>query len=556
MCVDEEEAARRPTDAENMVKAQRSQPVKCRKPRQEKGLKEKGGGLKQRKEKKNELGGKRGKESKESHRRRKKTLSLGSGESLDCCVLLTRLEEKGVVVERAGVSKCGQRESEKVKKKPQAESGLQKASTAHRRKPEPKPKRRDTFSLPAPVPAPEPRRRRMASLNAEAVNSLLLYRDEALPSNLPKKRQVSGQAPAGAGLHTPAQERQEAKEGPSAEKVGPKGSAKRQKRAAAEPQDIDWLAIFTPTPRRQAGLTAATLLKLSSLSYGSKRPKKESQPASAAPSTAQGESSILFASGKTAAAKRGTQRKHEGQLKHRQQGEDAPVHSKMDATINGCCNLCKSEAVDPDWTNSGGGEKLLKPGLRCSSLLGFSLKTIKEEQVETDVSSCYCCTQERCVKYCHRLALFLEDKPFKEAEDGSLSEVFHHHHHHPLPSRRPVPPPSSITLSPHTYACLPGYYVHFGRTDSARSPISPLTLCPGGGKGAKLLPSASPQPSGITHPVYCCTSVEMCYGEPCRISSFSSYIRSSSSVIPASGPADYTKCNHGTKRGKQQAGRP
>ncbi|CAG10521.1 unnamed protein product [Tetraodon nigroviridis] len=386
-----------------MVKAQRTQPVKSRKPQQEKGLKEKGGGGKQRKEKKNELGGKRGKDSKESHRRRRKTLALGGGESLHCCVLLTRLEEKGVAVEKEGASTPAKQKSLKVKTKLHSvqrhtKSGLQKCSTAAQREPQPKINRSDTSVVPAL--ALEPRRRRMASLNAEAVNSLLLYRDEALPPPLAKTRQVADRVPAGG-------------------KAGPDDGAKRPRRSAAQPQDIDWLAILTPTPRRQAGLTAATLLKLTSLAYGSQRQKKpQSRPASRASSAAQGESSHTFAGGETTATKRGTQAEHEEQPKARQQGKDENIPSQMDASAYGCCHLCKSEAVDPDWKN----QECLKPGRRCSPLLGFSVKSIKEEQVETEVSSCYCCTQERCLKYCHRLALLLEDKPFKEGEDGSLSE--------------------------------------------------------------------------------------------------------------------------------------
>lgn len=51
--------------------------------------------------------------------------------------------------------------------------------------------------------------------------------------------------------------------------------------------------------------------------------------------------------------------------------------------------------------------------------------------------------------------------------------------------------------------------------------------------------------------MYCCTSVEACYGEPCRINGYSSY----TSVIPAIArggcsfsTTDCTKCNHSIKR--------
>lgn len=334
------------------------------------------------------------------------------------------------------------------------------------------------------------------------------------------------------------------------------------KRAAQDAQNIDWLALLAPTPRRQAGLTAATLLRLTSSASGTKRQKKiEPKLRSEAATTAQGEGSSKTVCGETMETKRITHPKHEDQLKHRQLGKEDAINSQKGPSMQGFCSLCKRAAVDPDWKATGGGQACLKHALQCSSLLGFSLNTIKEEQVETEVSTCYCCSKEGCIKYCHRLALFMKDKTFKEPEDSSLSEVFHHHHHHHLhhhhllQSARSITHPAAITISPNTYTCLPGYYVHFSHPDNAPSPIPPTALCPRSGKGTKLLPSTGPQSTGITHPVYCCTSVETCYGEPCRISSCSSY----SSVIPAIArggcsfsTADCTTCNHSTKRGEQK----
>uniref|UniRef100_A0A3Q3G679 Bromo adjacent homology domain containing 1 n=1 Tax=Labrus bergylta TaxID=56723 RepID=A0A3Q3G679_9LABR len=448
-----------------MVKAQPSQPVKCRKPKKEEGGKEKRVGTKKGKERKKELKErKKKKDKKECHRHRRKTLALGNGDALDCCVLLTRLEEKGVVGKKMDIPKAGKHKQDKAKKKQNStsiqrrtKSGLKKMLAGNQQALEPKNNQFDTLLM-FPAPVLEPRRRRMASLNAEAVNSLLLYKDDSLISNLTKKRQPSNEDQATDSGSKVEHRGCETKKVPPGGKADPKERPKKQRRSAVEAQEIDWLALFAPTPRRQAGLTAATLLKLTG--------------------------SRSFPAG---------------------------------STVKGCCSLCKSESQDPEWKANTGGKECLKHPLHCGSSLGFSLKTIKEEQVESEVSSCYCCTQERCVEYCHRMS----------------------------------PHPASITISPHRYTCFPGYYVHFSHPDSSPSSIPPLALCSRSDKRPKLLPSRGSQPSGITHPVYCCTSVEACYTEPSRINGYPAY----TNLIPAItrggrsfSSTDCTKCNHSIKR--------
>lgn len=266
-----------------MVKAQRNQPVKGRTPRREKGSKEKRGGVKKGKEGKNELRGKKQKDKKESHRRKKKTLAVGDGDALDCCVLLTRLEEKRVVGKVKDVPKTGKQKSIKVKKKLHSsstqrktkcgKSGLKKTSTANQQALEPKINQSGALLM-LPTPVFEPRRRRMASLNAEAVNSLLLYRDDSLTSHLMKKRQPSNEDSTKDSLAKTEHRDHKTKKVPPGVKADFKERPKKQKRSATEAQSIDWLSLFAPTPRRQAGLTAATLLKLTSAQYGTKRQKK------------------------------------------------------------------------------------------------------------------------------------------------------------------------------------------------------------------------------------------------------------------------------------------
>ncbi|KAM4625677.1 bromo adjacent homology domain-containing 1 protein isoform 1-T2 [Polymixia lowei] len=546
-----------------MVRAQQNHPVKRRKPQRDMGGSGGEGNLKG----KNELRGKKKKEKKRSYRRRKKTLSASDGDALDCCVLLTRLEEKGVTGKEKDAPKGGKRKSVKAKKKQRSrslkrrtkshQSVERKTYTANQQTPEPKINRLDAL-LTLPPAILEPRRRRMASLNAEAVNSLLLYREESLTSNLAKKQQHPNEGPAqdiltkATTVCVDEHKGHETKKVPKGGKPNLSGRPKQKQRSKKEAESIDWLSLFAPTPRRQAGLTAATLLKLTSAPYGKRRQRKtDCKTGSESEATmAQSEMTHKPVSGGTAQTKISTHPKHEERLKHGKQGIEDLVDSQLGSNIQTCCSLCKTEAFDPEgqWKGTRGVQDCHKRGLQCSSMLGFSLKSIKEEQAETEVSPCYCCSQERCVEYCHRLSLFLEEKSLKEPEEGSLSKVFHHHHHHHhhLQSTHSIVHPAAI-ISPHTYTCCPGYYVHFSHPDNSPSTIPPITLCPRSGKRPKLLPSTGPKPSGISHPLYCCTSVGACYGDPCRLSGYSAY----SSVIPnitrrgcSFSTTDCTKCNH------------
>lgn len=480
---------------------------------------------------KSELSGKKKKDKKDLLRHRRKAGAGGNGGAIACCVLLTRLEDKGVVGKDKNAPKAKRQKSSKVKKKVCLIHKMTKSGPT---------KTNQTGATLA-----EPRRRRMASLNAEAVNSLLLYRDSSLVANLPKK-----------GQEGPSTDLPETKKDSLGEKSALKSRPKKQ--SSTQAQEIDWLSLFAPTPRRQAGLTAATLLKLTSTQYGTKRQKKvESKPGDKhelAPAAGDGLDGMTAREEKTQ-TKRRTHPKREEQLKHRQQGTKELV--QQSSTV-GCCGVCKTEVLDQEWKIAAGGQGCLKHSFHCGSSQGFSFQKIKEEQVETEVSACYCCSQERCVEYCHRMALFLDDKTFKEKEEGPVSEVFHHHHHHHhhhhLQSPHSVAHPASITINPHAYTCFPSYYVHFSHPDTPPSAIPPLALCPRSSKRPKLLPGTGTPPSGIGHPVYCCASVEACYGEPCRIKGYSAY----SNVIPAItrggcpfSPGDCTKCSGGLKTGEQ-----
>uniref|UniRef100_A0A8C7YNU2 Bromo adjacent homology domain containing 1 n=1 Tax=Oryzias sinensis TaxID=183150 RepID=A0A8C7YNU2_9TELE len=422
-------------------KKSRIQSLTCGRPPKMKGGKEKKNGSDGGARGKSELSGKKKKDKKDLLRHRRKAGAEGNGGAIACCVLLTRLEEKGVVGKDKNAPKAKKQKSSKVKKK---------VCLIHKMT-----KSRPTKTNQTGATLAEPRRRRMASLNAEAVNSLLLYRDSSLVANLPKK-----------GQEGPSTDLPETKKDSLGEKSALKSRPKKQ--SSTQAQEIDWLSLFAPTPRRQAGLTAATLLKLTSTQYGTKRQKKTKR------------------------------RTHPKQL------------VQQSSTV-GCCGVCKTEVLDQDWKIAAGGQGCLKHSFHCGSSQGFSFQKIKEEHVETEVSSCYCCSQERCVEYSH---------------------------------------PAAITINPHAYTCFPSYYVHFSHPDAPPSAIPPLALCPRSSKRPKLLPGTGTPPSGIGHPVYCCASVEACYGEPCRIKGYSAY----SNVIPAItrggcpfSPGDCTKCSGGLK---------
>lgn len=418
-------------------------------------------------------------------RRRQKRVSKRKN-ALDCRVLLTRLGS-----DEAKESPKKQNRKAKIKQGTKCNQ-LKQRNRAPQQVQEPEmilPPDSMEFSW-------EPRRRRMASLNAEAVNSLLLFRDN--PQSVSKKQQLSTDNPK---QHTREQEHHKTK-------IPAQKDKKQQKRKKdSQDQNIDWLSLLAPTPRRQAGLTAATLLKLTSAQYTSKRQKKRE---------------IKQETGTEATSQSDQQRKsvHRAQGQRKDQLKDKEKSKQLELTPQDCSVCALSHTVEPEWSS----RDCLKPPVQKHSTLNFSSK-VKEEQLESHVSSCYCCTQEQCVQYCHRLALFLRDKSF-QGQDGSLSSVFHHHHHHHhLPA-----------LGTHSYTCFPGYYFHLCHpSDASQDHVYPQST-----KRAKLLGAQSSGAPGISHPVFCCTSVEPCF-DPCTISGYQTY----SSVIPTMG---CSKCSHNIKK--------
>lgn len=417
--------------------------------------------------------------SAEGGRRRKRVSKVKN--ALDCRVLLTRLDSD---------------DTKESPKKQNRRAKIKKGTKCDERR------QRDQASLqvqePEMILSPasvefswEPRRRRMAALNAEAVNSLLLFREN--PQSVSRKQQLSTDNPK---QHTHEHKGTKTKT-PAQRDKNPHKSKKD-----SQDQSIDWLSLLAPTPRRQAGLTAATLLKLTSAQYTNKRQKKRE---------------VKQETGAEALAQSDSQRKPDDRSKsqHKEQLKDKGRRRQADPAPQGCSVCALSHTVEPEWSS----RDRLKPPVQKPPILSFSPK-VKEEQLESQVSSCYCCTQEQCVQYCHRLALFLRDKSF-QGQDGSLSSVFHHHHHHHhLPA-----------LGTHSYTCFPGYYFHVCHPSDSQDHVYPHST-----KRAKLLGAQSSGTPGISHPLYCCTSVEHCF-DPCTISGYQ--------VIPAMG---CTKCSHTVKK--------
>lgn len=405
-------------------------------------------------------------------------------DAFDCRVLLTRLD-----------SDDAKESSKKLNRRAKIKQGTKCDQHKRKRRTPQQVQEPEMIQTPASVEFSwEPRRRRMASLNAEAVNSLLLFREN--PQSVSRKPQLF--------TDNPKQHTHEHK-GHKAKIPAQKDKKQHKSKKDSQDQSIDWLSLLAPTPRRQAGLTAATLLKLTSAQYTSKRQKKrEVKEETGSKATAQSDPHRK--------SDHRTQSQHNEQLKEKSR--------QPDLAPQGCSVCALSHTVETEWSS----RDCLKPPVQKPPTLSFSPK-VKEEQLESQVSSCYCCTQEQCVQYCHRLALFLRDKSF-QGQDGSLSSVFHHHHHHHhLPA-----------LGTHSYTCFPGYYFHLCHpSDASQDHVYPHST-----KRAKLLRAQSSGAPGISHPVYCCTSVEPCF-DPCTISGYQAY----SSVIPAMA---CTKCSHVIKK--------
>ncbi|XP_034556073.1 bromo adjacent homology domain-containing 1 protein-like [Notolabrus celidotus] len=470
------------------------------------------------------------------------------GEGLSCHVLLTRLEES--VRKQESSEKREQKEARrhsslkpKPKKGKRGERKEEKSSTKTKSK-------LISSSYSESVYVLQPRKRRLASLNAEAVNSLLLDRATNLqPAVKQAKRQEepsnggasvdtdptrtvicgSHKVPRGNIGKTSTSHKLEPCQSPKkVKRVKKVKEVKKVKKAKAKGQDIWGMSqesLDAPAPRRLAGLNAAALLKLTSSSATSKQ-RVKSVPTATVTSDC-----------KTPAAT--STPKQQARVKPK--GHSQKQTGKKEPSRHSNCESCKNKAdFEPkvEWDTSSCTHRLTKPGYQSRSMLAYPLKQVKEEQMETELSPYYCCPPEGSVEYCHRLAFFLGQQTYGESDDQPLNSAMTPVKHECLVTSPPLPhthPHTALTLSPHPCLCtadhcFSSYYVHIahpthtGTTSAslAQRPLNfnPSSLCSNRMTGSKLLDPRVSHGSGLPHPAYCNTVASPCYGDACGISGY------------------------------------
>ncbi|XP_010877779.1 bromo adjacent homology domain-containing 1 protein isoform X2 [Esox lucius] len=345
------------------------------------------------------------------------------------------------------------------------------------------------------LPVVEPRKRRLASLNAEAVNSLLMYRENLQGSRLTKTLQINGTLANGATTlgHEVSQGDTRGPKVAKADICATGNSRKSQKTDKTE--DVDLLALYSPTPRRQAGLNAAAMLKITSSSFKVRHRVAKTSPNQ--PRTKQSPRPKLKKEGC-----RGLQ------------------------FLRGCRHIRRNYLCCPEPGLAGtaeGPHGSVKSGFQSQSLLGYPMKYVNEEHSETPGTPSYCCSKARLAEFCHRMALFLDQEGFgdSKSEARSLPKST-------APSPHSLVHPHALAVGPRPYSCFPGCYVPFAHYEDSPLPmtsassdqipflpskVAPIALWPGKVQSSKLLSPAGSQPSEIAHPVYC-------YEEPCQISGY------------------------------------
>ncbi|XP_054617028.1 bromo adjacent homology domain-containing 1 protein-like isoform X2 [Dunckerocampus dactyliophorus] len=458
------------------------------------------------------------------------------GDGLSCHVLLTRLEE----------SIRGQKKAEERKVSDKARKGGISVRTEAKLTSKLKSKLRDF------VHVSQPRKRRLASLNAEAVNSLLLERATDQPAVKQAKRQeepTNGalsmeEFPTSRSTTTAALKvsrgsvaKPSSSHKPDQCRISVK--VKRKTSRGGESRGLSLDILDTPTPRRLAGLNAAALLKLTSSSAVTKQRVK-------APPSA-----TITSDCKNPAA---TQ-KQPPRVKHKERSPKQKRSPMKVSPMHCSCSACKEKAdFEPkvEWESG----TVAKPGYQPRSMLGYSLKNVKEEQLETELSPCYCCPPEGSVEYCHRLAFFLGQQPYAESGDQPISSAVT-----PVKRECLVTSPSlthshpALTLSHHPCLC---YYVHITphppHTGTSAPPLpsrrlsfAPPGLCPN-----RTIASEPPGPpvthtSGMPHPAYCNTVGSPCCGQACGINGYTCRALPPLNSRGCSFSAGCTGCSRGIK---------
>ncbi|TSK58025.1 Bromo adjacent homology domain-containing 1 protein [Bagarius yarrelli] len=417
-------------------------------------------------------------------------------EALSCHVLLTRLQKNALEQD----SELHEEEPNTIFKKKQ-----QKKRSKPKQKPGNANKSSHTLSKATyeastnTVLAQEPRKRRLASLNAEAVNSLLLEKTDVPLSKLPKK-QPHETAPVSTDTDG-ARICSLSKTTAQSHKSEMCQSHKKAKKSKSEEKD-NKVSLYTPTPRRLAGLNAAALLKLTSSTAGSKQRVKTDNKGVCAPGK------------QTACCKSKLQQSKKQELKQTlPQGDGAS------------CKLKESE-TKLNWEGTADCHCSTKPGYHSHGMMGYPIKVVKEEQVETELGPCYCCSAEGSVEYCHRLALYLSQKACSETDEHPVATVKHECLVAPSSLSHPT-----LTLSAHpclcSDPCYSSYYVHFANhgprsvcLSTQPLPCAHSSMCPSRVPASKLLSSPVSHASGISHPAFCSSLRSPCCNEGCRVGSY------------------------------------
>lgn len=488
-------------------------------------------------------------------------------EGLSCHVLLTRLEEnlrkkerlkqrEGKVCHKSKTGKCRERKQSKSLAKTKSKTKC------------------SSFAEASGLGDLQPRKRRLASLNAEAVNSLLLERPtDAQPAAKQTKRQEESadggvsQDPGRSTITGGLKASQETVSKTStSDKFNLCQSSKLSKKGRRGDESI-WMSqecLDAPAPRRLAGLNAAALLKLTSSSATSKHRAK------ATPSAA-----ITSDSASPAAVS--TSSKQHNRVKLHHKGGLQNRKDKKDPLPPSDCTICKKkEDFEPkvEWETGSCTQHLPKPGYQSRSMLAYPLKQVKEEQLETELGPYYCCPPDGSMEYCHRLAYFLGQQPYGDSEDPSLKSAMTPVKPECLvtsPSLTHPHPHTALTLSPHACLCtadhcFSSYYVHIAHpthtgTNSATITTRPLSftspsLCPNPVGGSKLLGQQVTHPSGLAHPT-CCNSVSShCYGDACGIGGYTYRAMPPVTSRGCSFSAGCVGCTHSIKTGEWEMEKP
>ncbi|KTF75532.1 hypothetical protein cypCar_00039724 [Cyprinus carpio] len=429
----------------------------------------------------NETKTKKGKSNTTSEGHRKLYPLRGRGEALSCHVLLTRLDDGTEVCEVDPNRVSGHKKKSKPYKKAEnSRESLQECLT--------------TIDKPS---AQEPRKRRLASLNAEALNSLLLEKTDGPPGAKLTKKQ-------GGGSSTTEQTKTGSKR---AEKSEMCQKPKQMKKASTDTTHDTEASLYAPTPRRLAGLNAAALLKLTSSTNANKHRIKM-------------DSKTVCAAGK-----------------HKPKAQKSRKHSWTQPELDGACEVCKSRSFESKLTPES--HCLAKAGYH--GMLGYHpVKLVKEEPVEAELSPYHCCPPEGSVEYCHRVALFLGQKAYGEGEEHTVVK------HECL-----VPAHPALTLSAHPCLCADpcysSYYVHIAHPGTASLSTRTLPFCPGGLSGSKLLAS-----SGIPHPAFCGSVGSPCCCEVCRVSGYSFSAVQPVASRTCSFSTNCSSCSHPVKTEEEQ----